>query len=108
MNIHEFNQGLLLGLMAMAGVFVVLAIIGLILYAFELLLYKKEEEEINVSRSEIEVEEGIPKKIVAAIISAIYAKQYIPVSVPNKIIISRKKKSSVYKKIQEKRWKKND
>jgi len=107
MNIHEFNQGLLLGLMAMTGVFVVLALIGLILYAFELLLYKKEEGEANIGRSEIEAEEGISKKVVAAIVSAVYTKTYMPVNMPNRIIITRKKKSLVFKKIKEKRWKNN-
>ena len=107
MNIHELNQGILLGLMAMAGVFIGLSLIGLILYAFELLLYKKEEKGIDTGRSKIEAEEGISKKVVAAIVSAIYAKQYIPASIPTRITISHKKKNSVYKKIKEKRWKNN-
>ena len=110
MNIHEFNQGLLLGLMAMAGVFVVLAIIGLILYGFELLLYKKEEKGVSADGVVIEAEEGIPKKVVAAIMSAIYTYTtgHMVVSPSDKMTIRiKRKKSSAYKKIKEKRWKNN-
>ena len=111
MNIHEFNQGLLLGLMAMAGVFVVLTIIGLILYGFELLLYKKGEKEISAGGLIVESEGGIPKKVVAAIVSAtsVHITGHMYVSSSDKMAIRiKRKKSSAYKKIKEKRWKDND
>jgi uncharacterized membrane protein (UPF0182 family) len=108
MNVHEFNQGLILGLMAMVGVFVVLAIIGFILYAFELLLYKGKEKEITTGGSVLEIEEGIPKKVVAAIVSAIYLNlnpsQVVLQS--KRIIRIKRKRNSIYRKLKEERWKK--
>lgn len=106
MNIYSLKDGLILGLMAMTGVFVVLAIIGLILYSFELIFYKKEKKAAPESAKNIIVEEGIPKKVVAAIASSIF--YYIkdknkPMAI--KITRHKKIKNKAYQKLKVERWK---
>ena len=112
MNLYSFKDGIILGTMAMTGVFVVLAIIGLILYLFEIVFYKKEK--IQETPETIITEKGIPKKIVAAIaiaVAYIYTKDERSAGSQSEtkfssIKIKRHKKiNKTYEKLKLERWK---
>lgn len=108
MNLYSLKDGLILGLTAITGVFLVLAVIGLILYLFELLFYRKSNEEniSIISSPEITVRNGISEKVVAAISAAVSA--YL--TGKNKRIVSIKIKkhekiNKTYDKLKLKEWK---
>ncbi len=110
MNLHSFTDGVVLGLLAMTGVFLILAIIGLILYAFELIFYRVEKQPAKTYEKVSEKvlsEEGISKGVVAAITAAVY--QYLKSKGINKevnIKIKRRKKiNEAYEKLKLERWK---
>ena len=112
MNLYSFKDGVILGTMAMTGVFVVLAAIGLILYSFELVFYKKEKAQ--ESHETIITEKGIPKKVVA-VIAATIAYEYTENEEStgsqsetkfSSIKIKRHKKmNKTYEKLKLERWK---
>ncbi len=109
MNLHSFSDGLVLGLLAMTGVFLILAIIGLILYAFELIFYRSKKSEREVHReisNKIISESGIPKSVVAAISAAVYTylgKRSLSDNISVKIK-RHKKLNKAYEKLKLERW----
>ncbi len=109
MNLHSFTDGLVLGLLAMTGVFLILAIIGLILYAFELIFYRRGNQRIETHKGiheRVIAEEGIPKSVVAAITAAIFG--YMNEGYGNNVNIKIKKHKKInktYEKLKLERWK---
>ncbi|GEM_PF-2636261 len=110
MNLHSFTDGVVLGLLAMAGVFLVLAIIGLVLYAFRLIFYRKGNQPVESHKEvpeRIIAEKGISKTVVAAIAAAIYQcrdRNYYDGGL--RIKIKRHKKiNKTYEKLKLERWK---
>ncbi len=103
MNLHSFTDGLVLGLLAMTGVFLILAVIGLILYVFELIFYHPLKHK---EKPAVVAEEGIPKSVVAAITAAIY--KYANYGNIGKIrtvkIKKHKKINKTYEKLKLERW----
>lgn len=109
MNLHSFTDGLVLGLVAMAGVFLVLAIIGLVLYAFRLIFYRKGNQRSEPRKKvpeRIVAEKGISKSVVAAITATIYRyanKNYYDDGLRIKIKRHRKI-NKTYEKLKLERW----
>jgi amino acid permease len=106
MNIYSLKDGVILGLTAMTGVFLVLAVIGLILYSFELIFYRKKKQVAAQPQGTVITEKGIPKKVVAAISAAVFSYlQKNNIKNPTIKIKKHKQINKTYEKLRAKRWK---
>ena len=103
MQFNTFGSGTLVGLIAMTGVFLVLAMIGAVLFLFRILFYREKEQVPPVAVKKEVIESGISKKKIAAISAALY---YYLNHGKKKMITKRKvHKNETYKKLRIRRWK---
>lgn len=102
MQFDTLGDGILLGFLAMIGVFFVLALIGAILFLFRLIFYREGAQVQQISQP-VEITEGkISKKKVAAISAVLY---YYLNNGHKKITKNRRfSKNKFYEKLKMKRW----
>ncbi len=102
MQFNTLGEGVLLGFLAMVGVFLVLALIGVILFLFRIIFYREETQIQRISVVEEEIG-GISKKKIAAISAALY--QYLNGTNKQKTTKRSFPKNKTYEKLKIKRWK---
>ncbi|MCD6107492.1 MAG: OadG family protein [Caldisericaceae bacterium] len=103
MQFNTLGEGVLLGFLAMVGVFFILALIGAILFLFRLIFYREDAQVRQISQP-AEITDGkISKKKVAAISAALH---YYLNKGHRKITKNRRfSKNKSYEKLKIKRWK---
>lgn len=102
MQFDTLGDGILLGFLAMMGVFFVLALIGAILFLFRLIFYREGAQVQQISQP-VEITEGkISKKKVAAISAVLY--QYLNQTYKAKVTKRKFSKNKSFEKLKIKRW----
>jgi len=72
MQFNTVGDGVLVGLIAMTGVFLVLAIIGVVLFLFKAIFYREKKQKPAIAVKKETIESGISKKKIAIISAALY------------------------------------
>lgn len=105
MQPNTLGYGTLVGLSAMTGVFLVLALIAGVLFLFKAIFYREKKQPSTVAVRKEAIETGISKKKIAIISATLY--YYLNSSPSKKKIITKRKvyRNETYKKLRIKRWK---
>ncbi len=105
MQFNTVGDGVLVGLIAMTGVFLVLAMLSAVLFLFKAIFYREKKQPQAIAVKKEVIETGISKKKIAIISAALY--YYLNLSPSKKKVINRRKiyRNETYKKLRIKRWK---